>query len=71
MIKRALNHKSGDVTDGYIISRVRELRPVFDTVSKGYHDYYDPDWRNDEKIEKALKEDQSIYDQWPDGVMSL
>ena len=71
MIKRALNHKSGDVTDGYIISRVRELRPVFDAVSEGYRDYYDPDWRNDELVERALQEESNHVASWPDEIIEL
>ena len=47
MIKRALNHKSGDVTEGYIISQIESLRPVFEAVANGYHGYYDPDWQTD------------------------
>jgi integrase len=42
-IKRALNHKAGDVTDGYIITQIEALRPVFAAVAEGYRDYYDPD----------------------------
>ena len=53
-IKRALNHKSGDVTAGYIITKIDSLRPVFDAVADGYHRYYDPDWEHEEAVERAL-----------------
>ena len=43
MIKRALNHKSGDVTEGYIISQLDSLRPVFEKVSEGFFGYSYPD----------------------------
>jgi integrase len=42
-IRRALNHKSGgSVTSQYIISQIETLRPVFQAVADGYHQYYDP-----------------------------
>lgn len=70
MIKRALNHKSGDVTEGYIISQIEGLRPVFEAVAERYHDYYDPDWRNDEKLELAIAaEEEEPVEEWQDGVM--
>ena len=47
LIKRALNHKSKDVTEGYIITQIKTLRPVFDAVAGGYHEYYDPGWKDD------------------------
>lgn len=47
LIKKALNHKSGDVTEGYIITQVDTLRLVFDAVADGYHTYYDPDWNSE------------------------
>ena len=47
-IRRALNHKSGgSVTSQYIISQIETLRPVFQAVADGYHQYYDPDWEGD------------------------
>ena len=48
LIRRALNHKSGEgITSDYIITQIETLRPVFETVAKGYHTYYDPDWVSD------------------------
>ena len=47
-IRRALNHKSGgSVTSQYIISQIETLRPVFQAVADGYHQYYDPGWEGD------------------------
>ena len=47
-IRRALNHKSGgSVTSQYIISQIETLRPIFQAVADGYHQYYDPDWEGD------------------------
>ena len=47
-IRRALNHKSGgSVTSQYIISQIETLRPVFQAVADGYHQYYDPGWEVD------------------------
>jgi integrase len=47
-IRRALNHKSGgSVTSQYIISQIETLRPVFQAVADGYHQYYDPGWEAD------------------------
>jgi integrase len=68
LIKRALNHKSGDVTEGYIISQIRALRPVFQAVTEGYHDYYDPDWRADAAFEKALEEEHRLAADMPNQI---
>jgi len=51
LIKKALNHKSQSVTEGYIITQTDTLRPVFDAVADGYHNYYDPDWKIDKLSE--------------------
>lgn len=38
-IKRALNHKSADVTEGYIIKSADLIRPVFEAVAEQYAHY--------------------------------
>ncbi len=43
LIQRALNHSSGSVTAGYIVTQIETLRPVFDKISDAYGKYYDPD----------------------------
>ena len=53
LIRKALNHKSSSVTEGYIITQTETLRPVFDAVADGYHTYYDPDWRTDNEATAA------------------
>ncbi len=53
LIRRALNHKSRSVTEGYIITQIDTLRPVFDAVADGYHRYYDPDWEHEEAAASA------------------
>ena len=35
------------MTSQYIISQIETLRPVFQAVADGYHQYYDPDWEGD------------------------
>lgn len=57
LIKRALNHKSRSVTEGYIITQIDTLRPVFDAVADGYHRYYDPDWEHEALVEQAEAEE--------------
>src|SRR6056297_614091 len=56
LIRRALNHKSRSVTEGYIITQIDTLRPVFDAVADGYHRYYDPDWEYEALVEQAEAE---------------
>jgi len=41
LVKRALNHKSGDITDRYIQGTLELIRPVFEKVARGYAIYYD------------------------------
>ena len=54
-IRRALNHKSGgSVTSQYIISQIETLRPVFQAVADGYHQYYNPGWEGDMVDEEGL-----------------
>jgi integrase len=53
LIRRALNHKSQSVTEGYIITQIDTLRPVFDAVADGYHRYYDPDWEHEQAVAEA------------------
>ncbi|WP_394177984.1 tyrosine-type recombinase/integrase [Yoonia maritima] len=43
LIRKALNHKASTVTATYIVTQVDTLRPVFDAVADGYHNYFDPD----------------------------
>jgi integrase len=57
LIKRALNHKSRSVTEGYIITQIDTLRPVFDAVADGYHRYYDPDREHEALVEQAEAEE--------------
>lgn len=57
LIRRALNHKSQSVTEGYIITQIDTLRPVFDAVADGYHRYYDPDWEHEQAVAEAEAED--------------
>lgn len=56
LIRRALNHKSQSVTEGYIITQIDTLRPVFDAVADGYHRYYDPDWEHEQAVAEAETE---------------
>ena len=42
--------------EGYIITQIDTLRPVFDAVADGYHRYYDPSWEHDEAVAEPLKE---------------
>jgi integrase len=42
-LKKALNHKSGSVTSGYIIKNVEMMRPVFSTIFKSYTKMWDAD----------------------------
>ena len=56
LIRRALNHKSRSVTEGYIITQIDTLRPVFDAVADGYHRYYDPDWEHEAAVDGAEAE---------------
>lgn len=59
LIQRALNHKSRSVTEGYIITQIDTLRPVFDAVADGYHRYYDPDWEHEAQVAQAEADSQS------------
>jgi len=45
------------VTEGYIITQIDTLRPVFDAVADGYRRYYDPDWELEEAAERAEAEE--------------
>ena len=61
LIQKALNHKSGSVTSGYIIKNVEMMRPVFNTIFKAYtkmwddetfETYFDPKgYRNPEMVD--------------------
>jgi integrase len=42
-LQKALNHKSGSVTSGYIIKNVEMMRPVFNTIFKSYTKMWDAD----------------------------
>jgi integrase len=53
LIQRALNHKTGSITDQYISTQIETLRPVFEAVADGYHTYYDPDWKTREAADAA------------------
>lgn len=56
LIQKALNHKSQSVTEGYIITQIDTLRPVFDAVADGYLRYYDPDVENEREVEHAIEQ---------------
>ena len=43
MIKKSLNHRSGDITEAYIVGTVEMIRPVFEAISRGYLSYFDED----------------------------
>ena len=43
LIKKSLNHRSGDITAAYIGGTVEMIRPVFEAISRGYLSYFDPD----------------------------
>ena len=43
LIKKSLNHKSGDITDVYIGGSVEIIRPVLEAISRGYLSYFDED----------------------------
>jgi integrase len=47
LIQKALNHKSGSVTSGYIIKNVEMMRPVFNTVFEAYTKMWDEDTFNE------------------------
>ena len=55
LIQKSLNHKSQSITEGYIITQIDTLRPVFDAVADGYLRYYDPDIKHEREVEQALK----------------
>jgi hypothetical protein len=42
-LQKALNHKSGSVTSGYIIKNVEMMRPVFNTIFEAYTKMWDED----------------------------
>ena len=56
MIKRALNHKSSDVTSGYIVPPIDFIRPVFEKVSEGFLNYSWPAIREELEIEDAAEQ---------------
>jgi integrase len=56
IIKRALNHKSGDVTEGYIVPQIDAIRPVFEKVAEGFFDYSHPGLREELEYEHELDE---------------
>ncbi|MDU8943490.1 tyrosine-type recombinase/integrase [Ovoidimarina sediminis] len=56
MIKRALNHKSGDVTEGYIVPQIDAMRQVFEKVSEGFFEYAWPGLREELEQQKAADE---------------
>ena len=47
LIKKSLNHKSGDITDVYIGGSVEIIRPVLEAISRGYLTYFDKDLANE------------------------
>ena len=57
LIRRALNHKSGGITEGYLLTQIETIRPVFDAVADGYHRYYDPNWKSELEAENAFQEE--------------
>ncbi|MFC6637775.1 tyrosine-type recombinase/integrase [Sulfitobacter sp. JBTF-M27] len=57
LIRRALNHRSQSITEGYIITQIDRLRPVFDAVADGYHRYYDPDWEHQRDVDAAIAQE--------------
>jgi len=57
LVKKALNHSDGDVTDSYIQGRLELIRPVFEKVARGYLLYSEPDVV--EEIEEPLKKKQA------------
>ena len=56
LIQKALNHKSQSVTEGYIITQIDTLRPVFDAVADGYLRYYDFEIEHERKVQRDLEE---------------
>ena len=42
-LQKALNHKSGSVTSGYIIKNVEMMRPVFNAIFESYSKMYSKD----------------------------
>jgi hypothetical protein len=42
-LQKALNHKSGSVTSGYIIKNVEMMRPVFNAIFESYTKMWDAD----------------------------
>lgn len=47
LIKKSLNHRSGDITESYIGRTVEMIRPVFEAISRGYLSYFDEDLARD------------------------
>lgn len=47
LIKKSLNHKSGDITDVYIGGSVEIIRPVLEAIARGYLSYFDEDLARD------------------------
>ena len=56
LIQKALNHKSGSVTSGYIIKNVEMMRPVFNTVFEAYTKMWDEDTFNEYFDPKGYQE---------------
>jgi len=69
LIKRALNHKTQDITDQYIQTKVERMRGVFDSVAKeimwwAYDEPMGLSAENDELMEEAR---QAAEDDGDDG----
>ena len=55
-MKKMLNHKTGDISSGYVHANVNSLRPMFDEIAQGLMLNYDGSYLgDDEKPEHTCK----------------